>query len=155
MRGRKPKPTFLKLVSGNPGHRPLNLDEPEPSVAISSTRRRGSVHGSGFCGTKRFELRHRACCACSTRRCSKFSSLRKAFTEHAAQKVEQLGGVVAAPVTKQPMKNPYLSILNQQAAIMTKCISEMGFSPSSRSRVKVVGKRKQTYFGKLKMFKPD
>ncbi len=30
MRGRKPKPTALKLVSGNPGHRPLNTREPKP-----------------------------------------------------------------------------------------------------------------------------
>lgn len=29
-RGRKPKPTHLKLVTGNPGRRPLNEDEPHP-----------------------------------------------------------------------------------------------------------------------------
>ena len=27
MRGRKPKPTTLKLLAGNPGHRPLNGQE--------------------------------------------------------------------------------------------------------------------------------
>jgi hypothetical protein len=30
MKGRKPKPTYLKLLDGNASHRPLNLDEPEP-----------------------------------------------------------------------------------------------------------------------------
>jgi hypothetical protein len=30
MRGRKPKPTRLKLVAGNPGKRPLNPREPTP-----------------------------------------------------------------------------------------------------------------------------
>lgn len=30
MAGRKPKPTALKLVQGNPGRRPLNTDEPKP-----------------------------------------------------------------------------------------------------------------------------
>lgn len=29
-RGRKPTPTHLKLVTGNPGRRPLNKDEPQP-----------------------------------------------------------------------------------------------------------------------------
>lgn len=29
MRGRKPKPTKLKLIEGNPGHRPLPQDEPQ------------------------------------------------------------------------------------------------------------------------------
>ena len=30
--GRKKKPTLLKLVTGNPGHRKLNESEPEPAV---------------------------------------------------------------------------------------------------------------------------
>lgn len=31
IRGRKPTPTHLKLLKGNPGHRPLNKDEPKPT----------------------------------------------------------------------------------------------------------------------------
>jgi phage terminase small subunit len=31
MRGRKPKPTVLKQLLGNPGHRPLNEHEPKPN----------------------------------------------------------------------------------------------------------------------------
>lgn len=34
MRGRKPKPTQVKALTGNPGKRPLNLDEPRPTAAI-------------------------------------------------------------------------------------------------------------------------
>ena len=30
MRGRKPKPTHLKLAEGNPGKRPINANEPKP-----------------------------------------------------------------------------------------------------------------------------
>jgi len=30
MRGRKPKPSYLKLLNGNPGKRPLNEREPQP-----------------------------------------------------------------------------------------------------------------------------
>jgi phage terminase small subunit len=32
MRGAKPKPTALKFLQGNPGHRPLNEHEPKPRV---------------------------------------------------------------------------------------------------------------------------
>src|SRR5690606_6453653 len=32
VRGRKPKPTNLKIVQGNPGKRPLNQAEPQPGV---------------------------------------------------------------------------------------------------------------------------
>lgn len=34
MRGRKPKPTRLKLIQGNPGKRPLNPHEPKSEIAI-------------------------------------------------------------------------------------------------------------------------
>ncbi len=30
IKGRKPKPTKLKIMEGNPGKRPLNLNEPKP-----------------------------------------------------------------------------------------------------------------------------
>lgn len=35
-RGRKPKPTALKVLNGNPGNRPLNKNEPKPHTAVSA-----------------------------------------------------------------------------------------------------------------------
>ncbi len=34
MRGRRPIPTSMKLVTGNPGHRPLNAREPKPANSL-------------------------------------------------------------------------------------------------------------------------
>ena len=34
MRGRKPKPTRLKHLTGNPGKRPINENEPRPELTI-------------------------------------------------------------------------------------------------------------------------
>ena len=34
MRGRKPKPTHIKVITGNPGKRKLNFDEPRPEIAV-------------------------------------------------------------------------------------------------------------------------
>ena len=34
MRGRRPKPTRLKMLTGNPGKRPLNGNEPRPAPAV-------------------------------------------------------------------------------------------------------------------------
>src|SRR5436190_10759398 len=34
MRDRRPKPTRLKLLTGNPGKRPLKEDEPRPEPAV-------------------------------------------------------------------------------------------------------------------------
>ena len=41
MRGKKPKPTHLKLITGNPGKRPLNEAEPKPE-GLKLTRFRGA-----------------------------------------------------------------------------------------------------------------
>ncbi len=34
MRGRRPKPTRIKVLTGNPGKRPLNFHEPRPEPAL-------------------------------------------------------------------------------------------------------------------------
>ncbi len=57
MRGRKPKPTRLKIIDGNPGKRPIRGDEPQPpkgqpscpahlSPTAKLTRRGGRWHVS-------------------------------------------------------------------------------------------------------------
>ena len=54
MRGRKPKPTHLKLLDGNPGRRPLNLPSrslsgrspPAPRIYAPRPRRSGNVSRS-------------------------------------------------------------------------------------------------------------
>jgi phage terminase small subunit len=34
MRGRRPKPTRVKVLTGNPGKRPLNHSEPRPELSV-------------------------------------------------------------------------------------------------------------------------
>jgi len=34
MRGRRPKPTRLKVLTGNPGKRPMNTNEPKPEPTV-------------------------------------------------------------------------------------------------------------------------
>ena len=43
MRGRRPKPTALKLIEGNPGKRPLPKDEPTPPVGATKPKGLGAV----------------------------------------------------------------------------------------------------------------
>lgn len=153
MRGRKPKPTFLKLITGNPGGRPLNFEEPEPDGDLKDPP-------ASFSARQRilWDQTIRAAPPGLLRLLD--STLLEVFIvaksvhENASQRVEELGSVVNGP-NNVPMKNPYLQIANQQAQIMIKAISEMGFSPSSRSRVKVVGKKKPSAFGELRTMKID
>lgn len=51
--------------------------------------------------------------------------------------VGKFGLMTKSPQKGEPMQNPYLPIINRQAMIMMKAASELGFTPSSRSRVSV------------------
>lgn len=54
-----------------------------------------------------------------------------------ADKVNTLGVIVAAPKTKVPMQNPYLSIANKAHEQIAKLLVEFGLTPSSRTRMKL------------------
>ncbi len=49
--------------------------------------------------------------------------------------VGKFGLITKSPQKGDPMQNPYLPIINRQATIMMKAAAELGFTPSSRSRV--------------------
>jgi P27 family predicted phage terminase small subunit len=55
----------------------------------------------------------------------------------ASEKIASMGVMMMSSVKKVPVQNPYLPVLNKQAQIMMKAASEMGFTPSSRSRITV------------------
>jgi P27 family predicted phage terminase small subunit len=55
----------------------------------------------------------------------------------AAIQVSKLGMLVKSPVKGEPMQSPYLAILNKQSLLMVRTAAELGFTPSSRSRVDV------------------
>lgn len=50
--------------------------------------------------------------------------------------VQEMGQVVTSP-SGYPIVNPYLSNMNKQASIMMKAASELGFTPTSRSKVSI------------------
>lgn len=135
MRGRKPKPTWLKVVAGNPGKRPLNVDEPmpagnlvDPPEWMTEAQKAGWQYAIANAPPgllKRLDL-------------SVLSVWVVAQDLHrdAAEKVAKYGAVIKAPNTGVPIQSPYVAVLNKQAALMMKAAAEMGFTPSSRSRVR-------------------
>lgn len=129
--GRKPKPTALKELHGNPGKRALPIDEPEgvgdlwAPPAWFDTEQRDQWHYAVdhappglLTGTDR-EVLAIWCVAC---------------VEHAkaAQEVRKLGQVVKTK-DGNAIQNPFMGIMNRQALLMLKAGSEMGFSPAARA----------------------
>jgi P27 family predicted phage terminase small subunit len=152
VRGRKPKPTHLRLIEGNAGHRPLNVDEPIPEGDLA-------LPPAWFSPAQRlvWDGVIRDAPAGLLRRLDagtvEVYCVAKELHSQAAQKISEFGAVVT--VNGMPMRSPYVSIQNQQSAVLLKCAAELGFTPSSRTRVTVKAKKKVTAFGKLKTMVPD
>lgn len=136
MRGRKPIPTALKIIAGNPGKRPLNVNEPQPRSDLAAppdwmTDRQKESWCEVIALAPPGLLKDVDS--------SIFAAWIVAFDlyQEANEKLSRTGMLIKAPNTGVPMQSPYLAIVNKQAQIMMKAAAEMGFTPASRSRVVV------------------
>ena len=145
MRGRRPKPTRLKLLTGNPGKRPFNMDEPKPDPIVPDcppelgpVAQREWQRLSGELDKLRIltELDRAALAAY----CGAY-----ALWAEATENIQKFGTMVKSP-TGYPIQSPYVSIANRQAEIMMRIASEFGFTPASRSRISVPNKHELSLF---------
>jgi phage terminase small subunit len=102
MRGRKPLPTVLKIVTGNPGKRRLNTREPIPEGKL--TEPPGWMSDSQKESWK-YAIEHAPAGVLKKIDCSALAVWVVAEDLHrqAIQKVTKLGMLVKAPKTEQPV----------------------------------------------------
>ncbi len=134
MRGRKPKPTALKLIEGNPGKRPINKGEPKPRSEIPTC----PAH---LCPAAKAEWKRLAKMLYHLRIISHLDRAvlagycqaygRWADAERAMKDTPLLIKLPSGYI--QP--SPWLGIANKQLELMQKFMAELGLSPASRSRV--------------------
>lgn len=141
MRGRKPKPTALKVLSGNPGRRQLNVNEPiMPSTASEDV---APMELSGDLGaTKEWDRLAPMLRASRTVTDADRGAL-VAVCQQWSRYLEANGnaaktGMVVKSPSGYPMPNPYIAIANKALGNCVKLWSELGLTPSSRSRVSAV-----------------
>lgn len=137
MRGRKPKPSYLRALDGNAGRRPENPDEPVPKEPLKGEEPPPWMNGTQAAGW-RYAMEHSPAGMLRSLDRSILSAWVVAEDLHrdAAERVGKLGTILKSK-DGLPYQNPWLSVLNKQAQIMMKAAAELGFTPSSRSRVKV------------------
>lgn len=137
--GRPPKPTVLKILEGNPGHRPLNMDEPVPDalstdipdVLISPEEKREWTERivpaieRGQITEADFQMAVAHC---------QLTGLRVEFLREAAGQPK----IIAAGKNGYPMPNPALVQASRILTQLVRVDGELGLTPSSRSRVKGV-----------------
>lgn len=141
MKGRKPKPTHLRILEGNPGKRPLNENEPlvvgDLHMApdwLSDSQREGWTYAIANAPAGLLKRLDQSVLVVWV--------VAEDLHRQASQAVTKFGLLAKSPVKGDPMQNPYLAILNRQAQLMLKAAAELGFTPSSRSRVEVSGGQK-------------
>lgn len=138
MRGRKPTPTALKILRGNPGKRPLNAQEATPCAADLVppdwlTDIAQSEWADKAPMLQRLGLLTEADVDAFAMYCATFARWKEA-----EQKVLQSGLLIKSGSNNGiPVVNPYLSIANKAQRDATKLLVEFGLTPSARARVKV------------------
>lgn len=134
MRGRKPTPTHLKLLHGNPGKRKLNLHEPRPGP-------RAPTCPSHLCPSAKAEWKRLAAQLTILGVLTELDrGAMAAYCQAYGRWVEAERKLQETPLLlKMPsgyvQQNPWLTIANKQLELMHKYLSEFGLSPVSRSRV--------------------
>ncbi|MGO4508004.1 phage terminase small subunit P27 family [Bradyrhizobium sp. 2TAF36] len=134
MRGRRPKSTRIKALTGNPGKRPLNPHEPRPEPAMPECPPQLSPVAKQEWIRLTAELSKLNLVTHLDRGALATYCGAYALWAEAMEQIQKYGTMVKSP-TGYPIQSPYLSIANRQAELMMRIASEFGFTPASRSRI--------------------
>lgn len=142
MRGRKPKPTYLKLITGNPGRRPLNDKEPAPQLALPSVPPHLSDAAKVEWGRVCNEMYDLGIMTRLDR--GVLAAYCQAYADWClySEQVEKFGSL-AKGSKGQPIISPVVKLRNAARAEMVRFAAELGITPSARSRVSVVPPQKK------------
>jgi len=136
MAGRRPKPTHLKLLQGNPGKRPINPNEPKPKVEIPPVPEHLTELAKAE-WNRIVEVLARLGLLTTLDRSglAAYCTVYARWVE-AEEALKKSGPVVKAP-SDYPMISPYLVVANRALEQMRAYMIEFGLTPASRSRISV------------------
>lgn len=136
MRGRKPIPTHMKLVAGNPGKRPVNKNEPKPEPKIPPCPEHLSEAAKREWDSMSKELASMGLLtkidgAALAGYCDAYGRWAEASL------MLQKHGMIMKGAKGGPIQSPYLQIVNRALEQMRSFLIEFGMTPSSRARISV------------------
>jgi P27 family predicted phage terminase small subunit len=142
MRGRKPKPTHLKLISGNPGKRPIRMDEFRPEARIP----RCPAHLNGeakreWLRVSKLLLQH--CMVTDVDRgalamlCTLWDRYVTAelMIDKAKEAAPASAGLFVKSPNGFPIQSPWLAVSNRAIEQYKSMCNEFGLTPAARVRV--------------------
>ncbi len=146
MKGRKPTPTPLKLLKGNPGKRPLNKREPKPAPGAPACPTWLSVEGRAewrrvVPALDKLGMLAKVDRAAPAVYCESWATFvhtqrlvqKHNVTIHVLDEISPDGMTIVV----KPTKNPAVAIARDAAATVRLFAAEFGLTPSSRSRLEI------------------
>lgn len=139
--GRKPTPTNLKLLRGNPGKRPLNQNEPKPApIAPKCPSHLGKEAKKEW---RRVAPELEKLGLLTKIDMAAFAAYCQAYSRwvEAESMIRKHGMLVKTP-NGYPVISPFLTIINKSLDQMKAFLTEFGMTAASRSRINVSGGEK-------------
>ncbi|MGD9276347.1 MAG: phage terminase small subunit P27 family [Candidatus Pacearchaeota archaeon] len=135
--GRKPKPTYLKILEGNPGKRPLNDNEPIPPKEMPDCP---SYIREDRIASKEWDrivpiLYDLNLLTRIDRSIIELYCVNYALFVWANEDIKKHGHIINTRYGQKA--NPAVTMAREAAKIIKACAVEFGCTPSSRSRLKV------------------
>lgn len=135
MQGRKPKPTALKVLAGNPGKRAINHAEPTPRVVMPKPPEHLSdAEKEKWKSTVRELYPLGLVTNIDKDHLAMYCTIYVRWVK--AERMVRDKGEIIKTAAGNIIQNPYLSIANRALDQLNKLGAEFGMTPSSRSRVK-------------------
>ena len=131
--GRKPVPTKLKMLRGNPGKRPLSDDEPRPKAKLPGPPAHLSAEAKREWWRLGKQLAALGLMTSIDRGALAMYCQAWARWLEAEQALKTYGVMVKSP-NGFPMQSPYLAVANKAMEQIRAMLTEFGMSPASRTR---------------------
>ena len=141
MAGRRPTPTHLKVLAGNPGHKPLPKDEPQPEITLPDPP--DFLEGEALKEWNRItpELFKLKLMSEIDRTGVVVYCIAYDRYVSANRDIRTLGQIIAT-TNGNIIQNPAVGIANTAADLIRKFLVEYGMTPASRAKVSTPGKPK-------------
>ena len=134
MRGRKPKPTAIKILEGNPGKRQLNEHEPQPLKKAPSCPK--WLEAEAKREWRRLAKTLEAIGVLTEADMAAFAGYCQAYArwKEAEERITDRGIIFRTP-SGYPQQVPYVSIAQQYLKLMQQFAEQFGLTPAARSRI--------------------
>ena len=132
--GRKPKPTNIKILEGNPGKRKLNEHEPQPQRKAPPCPK--WLEPEAKKEWRRLAKTLEAMGVLTDADMAAFAGYCQAYArwKEAEERITDRGLVIRTP-SGYPQQVPYISIAQQYLKLMQQFAEQFGLTPAARSRI--------------------